>query len=587
MIARMFFFSLLVFHGLSRDAQTAEPLPGVPWPATDAVGRMLPTGDQVGPPRSDRWVGIFYFLWHDNPGGKSPHWAGPYDIDKIIKADPDALKNPASPYWGPIGMYHYWGEPQYGYYRSEDPWVLRRHAQLLADAGIDTLIFDTTNAATYTPVYMKLCEVFTQVRQAGGRTPQICFMLNSQAGQTARRIYEDLYKKGLYKDLWFQWEDKPLMICDPQGLDAELQGFFTLRRAHWPFAMVNTENAWHWEATYPQPYGYTRDPGKPEMVNVSVAQNLRAADGRVTNMSNGDARGRSFHDGAMDVSPDSVNLGLNFQEQWKRVEELQPPFVMITGWNEWIAGRWGDPQGPLVFVDQFDQQYSRDIEPAVCGHHDNYYWQMIANVRRYKGAPALPPAAPPTTIQLAGAFDQWQTVAPEYEAHTGDTSPRDFAGAGGTHYRNATGRNDIVACKVARDATNVYFYVRTREPLTPSSDPNWMWLLINVGGKPSEGWEGFRYIVNRRIEAAGTTWLERSQGGWEWEPVAQVQMRAAGHELHIIIPRETLDLAAGTTRTALDFQWIDNAQKPGDILDVYVSGDSAPAGRFRYRYEGE
>jgi hypothetical protein len=27
-----------------------------------------------------------------------------------------------------------------------------------------------------------------------------------------------------------------------------------------------------------------------------VAQNLRAADGRVTNMSFGDARGRSFHD---------------------------------------------------------------------------------------------------------------------------------------------------------------------------------------------------------------------------------------------------------------------------------------------------
>lgn len=145
--------------------------------------------------------------------------------------------------------------------------------------------------------------------------------------------------------------------------------------------MANTKNAWHWEATYPQPYGYTDDPNQAEMVNVSVAQNLRVADGRVTNMSNGDARGRSFHRGQMDLAPESVNLGLNFQEQWQRVEELKPPFVMITGWNEWIAGRWGDPKGPLVFVDQFDQQYSRDIEPAVCGHHDNYYWQMIANVR--------------------------------------------------------------------------------------------------------------------------------------------------------------------------------------------------------------
>ncbi|MHB8861465.1 MAG: glycoside hydrolase family 71/99 protein [Pirellulaceae bacterium] len=590
MIAHNALLALLIAHCLAAapgETPVARPLPGVPWPATDAIGRTLPMADEVGLPRADRWVGIFYFLWHDNPGGKSPHWDGPYDIDRILAADPQALTKPASPYWGPIGMYHYWGEPLYGYYRSQDPWVLKRHAQLLADAGIDTLIFDTTNAATYTPVYMKLCEVFTQVRHEGGRTPQICFMVNTKAGQTARRIYEDLYKRELYRDLWFVWEGKPLMICDPQEADAELQNFFTLRRAHWPFTMVNTQNAWHWEATYPQPYGYTHDPEEAEMVNVSVAQNLRVADGRVTNMSNGDARGRSFHRGQMESAPHSVNLGLNFQEQWQRVEELKPPFVMITGWNEWIAGRWGDLQGPLVFVDQFDQQYSRDIEPAVCGHHDNYYWQMIANVRRYKGAPALPTASAPMTIEPSGTFDQWQTVVPEYETHAGDTDPRDFAGAGGTHYKNFTGRNDIVACKVARDTNYVYFYVRTREPLTSPPEGNWMWLLIRSGDSPTESWEGFDYMVNRRIEPDGTTWLERSEGGWKWEPVVRVQMRWAGPEMHIAIPRDALGLAAETTRTTLDFKWIDNAQKPGDILDVYVSGDSAPSGRFRYRYTAQ
>ena len=43
---------------------------------------------------------------------------------------------------------HYWGEPLYGDYLSTDPWVIRRHAQLLSAAGIDTLIFDTTNGGT-------------------------------------------------------------------------------------------------------------------------------------------------------------------------------------------------------------------------------------------------------------------------------------------------------------------------------------------------------------------------------------------------------------------------------------------------------
>ena len=104
------------------------------------------------------------------------------------------MSEPASPLWGKLGTAHYWGEPLYGYYRSDDPWVLRRHAALLADAGIDTLIFDTTNAVTYRTTYMKLCEVFAAVRRAGGRTPQIAFMVNSQARRTAEEIYRDLYK---------------------------------------------------------------------------------------------------------------------------------------------------------------------------------------------------------------------------------------------------------------------------------------------------------------------------------------------------------------------------------------------------------
>ena len=216
--------------------------------------------------------------------------------------------------------------------------------------------------------------------------------------------------------------------------------------------MVNTPYAWHWEATYPQPYGYTDDPNRPEQVNVSVAQNLRAADGQVTNMSDGDARGRSFHDGKQDTTPGAVNHGHNFQEQWKRAFELAPPFVMVTGWNEWIAGRWGNPKGPITFVDQFTQEYSRDIEPMKGGHGDNYYWQLVANVRRYKGVPPLPKASAPVTIRLEGGFEQWKDVGPEFRDHVGETLPRDFDGAAGLHYTNRTGRNDLVACKVARDA---------------------------------------------------------------------------------------------------------------------------------------
>ncbi len=449
-IHRLWFCILTAVFGLAcmtvfGQAESVAINPGVPWPARDALGRTLTPPDEAGLPKPDRFVGIFYFLWHNNPGGKCSYAEGPYDVSKILAQDPEALQKPDSPLWGPIGMYHYWGEPLYGYYFSTDPWVLRRHAQLLADAGIDVLIFDTTNAVIYADVYRALCQVFTQVRQEGGRTPQIAFMVNTEAGETARKIYEDLYKPGLYPNLWFRWLGKPLMICDPEKASPELREFFTLRRAHWPFTMVNTPYAWHWEAAYPQPYGYTDDPQKPEQVNVSVAQNLRQSDGQVTNMSNGDARGRSFHDGKLDTTPGAVNRGYNIEEQWKRAYELDPPFVMVTGWNEWIAGRFGEKGGPIIFVDQFSQEFSRDIEPVKGGHGDNYYWQLVSHVRRYKGVPTLPEASGPVTIPVAGGFEPWRDVRPEFQDHLGETAPRDFDGAAGTRYINRTGRNDLAA----------------------------------------------------------------------------------------------------------------------------------------------
>lgn len=117
---------------------------------------------------------------------------------------------------------------------------------------------------------MKLCEVWTQVRKEGGRTPRICFMVNTLAGDTAKEIYKDLYQPGLYKELWFTWQDKPLLICDPAEAAPELKEFFTLRKAHWPFELVNTKNAWHWEAIYPQVYSYDQDSGRFSYLYTSV-----------------------------------------------------------------------------------------------------------------------------------------------------------------------------------------------------------------------------------------------------------------------------------------------------------------------------
>jgi hypothetical protein len=561
--------------------------PGTPWPATDALGRVLPVATEVGGPRADRFVGIFYFLWQSTEVRQGAPGGEPYNVAEILAQDPMALKKPESPLWGPIGVYHYWAEPLVGYYANDDPWVLRRHAQWLADAGVDTLIFDTTNAQTYYAMYSALCATFEQVRAEGGRTPQIAFMVNTQAGQTADQLFRELYQPGKHRDLWFHWQGKPLMLCDPAEARPEWRDFFTLRRAHWPFTLTNTPYAWHWEATFPQPYGYTDDPDQPEQVNVSIAQNLRQADGQVTNMSDGNARGRSFHSGRPDTASRAVDWGHNAQEQWGRVFELNPPFAMVTGWNEWIAGRWGQPGGPLVFVDQLDQEFSRDIEPMRGGHGDNYYLQLIANIRRYKGAPSLPAASGPTTIRLEGPFDQWQDVRPLYCDAVGDTRPRDHRGVLKLHYTNRSGRNDIVHCQVARDSPNVYFHVQTRESLSPCTDANWMWLLIDMDQDRATGWEGYDFIVNRKITGPGNTTLEKNSGGWSWTTVTEIEFRTEGAHLHLAIPRAALGLSGEGSALAFDFKWVDHVQQPGEILDFYINGDTAPEGRFNYRYAAD
>src|SRR5689334_1230008 len=106
----------LTFSKLQAAAEL--PNPGTPWPATDGLGRELPLANEVGAPKPGRFVGIFYFLWHQDVPRRNPNEPGPLDIAKIKAQDLDALTKPNSPLWGGIGASHYWGEPLYGYYRS-------------------------------------------------------------------------------------------------------------------------------------------------------------------------------------------------------------------------------------------------------------------------------------------------------------------------------------------------------------------------------------------------------------------------------------------------------------------------------------
>ncbi len=188
------------------------------------------------------------------------------------------------------------------------------------------------------------------------------------------------------------------------------------------------------------------------------------------------------------------------------------------------------------------------------------------------------------TIQLDGIFSDWNLVKPEYRDHRGDTMHRNHRGYGDLVYTNSSGRNDIVCAKVARDSQYLYFYVETAEPISSSSDPNWMMLLINIDRNMKSGWQGYDYLINRTRNTAGLASIEKHQADWTWQKMGETDFRIVDNKMEMKIARKWL-INQTNKSINFEFKWVDNIQNSGDIMDFYISGDVAPSGRFNYVYQ--
>lgn len=565
------------------------------WVATDGLGRRLPLQQEAGEPRKDRFVGLFYFVWqgahgYDRHSGSTPDEGvcpkaatdrvSPYDITQLLKA------NPTNPQYGPDLAFHYWSEPYFGYYLPDDEWIIRKHAQMLSDAGVDVIIFDVTNAAIYQPQILKIADIYTRLRGQGISTPSISFMINSKSVQTATRLYDQFYKKGLYSSLWFRWKEKPLLLCNPEGLPEEITGFFTLRQS-WAWTkdqqwFADGKDKWPWLDHTPQGYGWHNDPSKPEQMPVCIAQHP------ISNI------GRSFHDGK---EPDPANQrpkeGLYFKEQWKRALDVDPEFIFITGWNEWVAMRFTNgvaggmlgktiKKGDTYFVDLYNGEYSRDAEPENGELADHYYWQMVDGIRRFKGVRTSVPVHETNPVTIDGRFEDWASVPAVYHDDRGDTFHRRHPGWGRIkEYVNTTGRNDIIEARVADNGDDISFYVKTASPISPRESGGWMTLFIQIEGKKYPGWENYQYLANRNPEDESHTTLERCTGGWNWEDAGHVSYAAKGNEMELRIPKKLMKLGKDYT---VNFKWTDNVPLDGNPMHFLDKGDSAPNARFNYRF---
>jgi len=570
------------------------------WAAIDMLGRQLPTALTVGEPRKDRYVGLFYWIWHCHPYHSGSLTFAEYTLgrsnEETMRKSPEARNDYHHPAWDGC-EYAHWNESVYGYYRSYDKWVIRKHAEMLADAGVDVIIFDCTNGQnTFDPGWEAVAEVFHQARLDGVNCPGIAFLLplhwpyfdhNAEdCRQDLRHLYEKLYKPNRYPELYFHWKGKPLVMGYPDGLDkndpldAEILDYFTFRPCEPTYTKGQQHpDQWGWLSTTPQPV-YRNADGTPEQMTVGVAQNHNERYG-LTAMSGPDVFGRTYTTQGFDTSPNAKLKGANFQEQWDYALKVDPEFIFVTGWNEGLACRteeWNHVTN--AFWDQFNDINSRDCEPSKGDLKDAYYYQLCANIRRFKGVPMEAPAAAAQKLDLSSSRESWHQLARGYAHYPHNTGHRNQEGYG-RQYVNNTGRNDIVSAAMSHDETYIYASVTCSDRISPKTDNSWMRLYLRTR-QESASWEGFHFVVNR-LNPGEKAWLEKSQGGWQWHVVEGVDYALDNDRLTIRIPRAPLGL--DTPDFKVWFKWSDN-QGDGDIMSVYTDGDAAPGGRFTFYYHG-
>ena len=625
------------------------------WVATDALGRKMPDSKEVGPVKKDhrRVVGMFYITWHtaDLAAGTPPYMA---DVTKILEQDPSARLDVNHPLWAASQFSFHSGEPEMGYFLSKDEYVMRKDISMLSDAGVDVLIMDVTNAQRYWDEWEILFPLMQKMKAEGNKVPEICFWsYNGPVFEVVQDLYEKIYKTGKYKDLWFYWDDRPLLLYngrpefDANGLTPpsrnfnydpkaktdpghphykdpdyceefykdytkEVKDFFTKRTMWWgryewgDQRFVGTEDNWS--------FGYElgdeqdamvrkMDPkdlvslhnGVREQAAVTAGQHACTMIGKSWSRNHGQPKLDEYDMPVSTYVPwlgktveNPTGYGIYFQERWDETLTADPQFIYINDWNEWTAGKFPREscdfmgrKSNYLFVDQYNSEFNRTIQPMKGGYTDNFYMQMAQNIRRYKGVNPIPENKGFCKIKIDGRFNDWESVVTEFRDTRGDVAHRDHQGYRGLHYTNNSGRNDIITSKVSVDKKNIYFYAETDNALTDYTGHNWMLLFIDADNDSSTGWYGYDYIINKDILDSNTTTLMKYDNG-QWVKVCNLDYQVRDNKLEISVARKALNLEG--RKFTFDFKWSDNPANLEDPISLCLNGDTAPNRRFNYRY---
>ena len=325
-------------------------------------------------------VGICYTMWFNAVLG-----SGEGPIENVPNVTEMTAKYGWSEQYGfgnaekqhnDIGAFHYWGKPAQGYYRSTDKAAIRRNLTLLQQAGVDFLIADFTfvggnthknkqfwdNHVEYSSI--ALLDTIVEMRAEGLSTPYVVMWPNSPDAFPV--FYEKFYGVDKWKDCFVYRDGKPFILhWNYKTSETDL---FTTRGMYGLQGKVKKGQWSYLEPDNRVTVCYDAD-GKPEHVGVSVA--MQSTYMSCTETAHGRQGGRFWH------------------SQWQTAFETHPKIVSLTWWNEWCAQLFC-VDGRYVFTDNFNVEFSRDIEPMEGGHGDLYYRWLCEYVRAYKAHEPCP-----------------------------------------------------------------------------------------------------------------------------------------------------------------------------------------------------
>lgn len=570
--------------------------------SVDDLGRVLRS---AGSQLEDKSVGIFYTQAN---GFHAGNISGIYDVSKIMaEYGADIIFHEDTPI-SPNNTEHWWGEPLYGYYKSTDIYVIKNHVNQFTAAGIDYIVMDCTNGWMYNDALKSTMEYITELRQDGWDAPQVVLYIHSLNNKTVREAYKDIYSLTEYKDSWYMKDGKPVIIAytdtekdiaeasgrgvtdfsssDFEPLSQEILDFFYFVEPRWPDDYLregwpqydpNKDSGYCWiEWTQPLP---VRDTSLGTFMNAAVASHPEIPFSfSITRGANNWSRaydpvlGKEAENGVME--------GTYFQACWDQIIEESPDTVFLVAWNFWTAIKQSY-MGEYMLCDTATLEYSLSIEMANGTYGDNYYLQMIENMRDYKFTGEAQ-AYEAQTIDISGSYEQWYDVSAVYRQMGKKAIRRVGASVDNSiTYRTSYPDNNIQEVRIAHDDSNIYFMIRTEEAISARNEAdNWMNLFIGTGEPSAKGWNGYEYVLNRSGSDTATD-IVKLNADFTGEVVGQAEMKINENFMFISVPRELIGM---NQQDSFYFKMADSVAEMDDIMDYYVTGSVLPLGRLSYEY---